>query len=217
MSDSDESDETPDFSVLLNKNRRKGKLTRGVKDFEPHPSSTQDIAVANARNALFQVIGEEKKPNKKSTSAGIFDSSTGLTTVIQNKGTHLHTMGHTQNGKIMLYPEEAAWLLSRSALIATDIHNTPCPMAAYYQFMFGRGDGWITYEKYQDMPLSLTEYGQLSDQVVPTCSGKQPSIRHTKYGGQCSFLVALVDDVEGVTFLRVATDGLADISIGDIV
>ncbi|KAG0165024.1 hypothetical protein DFQ28_009373 [Apophysomyces sp. BC1034] len=166
MSDSDELDEIPDFSTLLTRSRQKGKLKRGAKDFAPQSSATQDNAVANARNALFEVIAEERKGSIKTTSTGIFDQDGGLTTIVQNKGTHLHTMGHTLDGKITLYPEEAAWLLSRSALVANDKHNNPCKMEDYYNFMFAESDSWITFEKYQaysayDRCLGICEFFEM--------------------------------------------------------
>ncbi|KAG0173117.1 tRNA-splicing endonuclease subunit sen54 [Apophysomyces sp. BC1021] len=193
MSDSDELDEIPDFSTLLTRSRQKGKLKRGAKDFAPQSSATQDNAVANARNALFEVIAEERKGSIKTTSTGIFDQDGGLTTIVQNKGTHLHTMGHTLDGKITLYPEEAAWLLSRSALVANDKHNNPCKMEDYYNFMFAESDSWITFEKYQ-------RYIRISnDWVTSSCDpdnqirSKIPYRRHWAYSaydrclGICEF------------------------------
>ncbi|CAO3632178.1 unnamed protein product [Cunninghamella blakesleeana] len=106
-------------------------MKRGSKDFQPNNSSEQQEAIDNSREALFELIGEEKPINSQ-FSFGILNdldnndnsnnnnsnmkSEKWLTTIVQKKGTHYQTMGHSVRGNIVLYLEEAAWLLNRYAL-----------------------------------------------------------------------------------------------------
>ncbi|KAI9023770.1 hypothetical protein CLU79DRAFT_748107 [Phycomyces nitens] len=94
------------------------------------------------------LIGEKPKSSLKSMSCGKWSSLTYLTTITSTKGNHIHTMGHTLQGNTTLYLEEAAWLISRNALVVTEDDN-PKNFEDFCLQMFKGVDGWITYEKYQ--------------------------------------------------------------------
>ncbi|KAI9484466.1 hypothetical protein BDB00DRAFT_134588 [Zychaea mexicana] len=144
MSDS-EGDEAPDYSTLLQRSKH------GQKENVYDPS--QENSLEESRNALFAVIDERKKVNEKNLSLGTLDRVTGLTSVSRYKGTHFRVMGHTVKGCMMLYPEEAAWLINMSALRIEsdddDDDDDTTGLEDYFEFMFAQKDGWITFEKYQ--------------------------------------------------------------------
>ncbi|KAL0074053.1 hypothetical protein J3Q64DRAFT_1833198 [Phycomyces blakesleeanus] len=149
MSDSDDPDVPIDFSTLLS-SRQRGKQApkRGSKESEPNESLAQKNELESSRDALFMLIGEKPKGGQKSMSHGHWSQLTHLTTITSTKGNHVHTMGHTIQGHIALYLEEAAWLISRNALEVTENDN-PKLFEDFCLQMFKGADGWITYEKYQ--------------------------------------------------------------------
>ncbi|KAL9543977.1 hypothetical protein MBANPS3_007859 [Mucor bainieri] len=61
---------------------------------------------------------------------------------------------------------------------------------------------------------TLYEQNQLFSQLMGMSSANyKPPLRHTELGAQApAFVMALVGDAEGVTFLRLAGDGVADVS-----
>ncbi|KAI8381260.1 uncharacterized protein BYT42DRAFT_613056 [Radiomyces spectabilis] len=142
--DASDDDEPIDFSQLTKRAPRRSTKHVNVADQDPGTN-----AVEQSRAALMEVISETKRVNPRTTSRAQFDRDTGLTTVIQSKGTHLHTVGHTSKGQLRLWPEEAAWLISRHALIVTDTNDQACSFEDYCQLMFSTVDGWLSYEKYQ--------------------------------------------------------------------
>lgn len=80
----------------------------------------------------------------------MFERSSGLTKLIQPRGIHLRVMGHAAGGKVSLYLEEAAWLVSIQHLQVTDQQDGhQLDMQDYYAMVFGGEDGWISFEKYQ--------------------------------------------------------------------
>lgn len=120
------------------------------KDNTPDNSTEQKEALDASRNALFTLLGEERRASAKSTSKGVLDRSSGLTKLIQPRGIHLRVMGHAAGGKVSLYLEEAAWLVSMQHLQVTDEQDgRTLDMQDYYSMVFGGQDGWISFEKYQ--------------------------------------------------------------------
>ncbi|KAI8098346.1 uncharacterized protein B0P05DRAFT_576674 [Gilbertella persicaria] len=143
MSDYEDDEQLMDYSQLLKKNHK--KLKRGSK---ANDTAHVDIdQLDKARSALFECIGQVTKV--KNTSRGVLATTFPYyTSILQNKGTHLHTMGFSIKGVITLYPEEAAFLVSRSALIVT-AQDKPILFEDYCQILCEKGDNWITFEKYQ--------------------------------------------------------------------
>lgn len=72
------------------------------------------------------------------------------TSISVNKGAHFHTLGFSNEGKITLYPEEAAFLVSRNALVVTDENDNELQFQDFCELLCdNETDGWITFEKYQ--------------------------------------------------------------------
>ncbi|SAM01152.1 hypothetical protein [Absidia glauca] len=163
MNDADDIDEVADFSTLLNKSKKRGEAggpKRGNKTFAPDDSSTQQTALEQSRGALWDLIGEVK-PLAGQHSIGVLSNDSGLwtTTITQKKGTYYQFIGHSNQGNMTLYLEEAAWLMNRHALSVhsqggllqsgTNDSQTPVNFEDYCALMFGSMDGWITFERYQ--------------------------------------------------------------------
>ncbi|KAI8338860.1 hypothetical protein BC941DRAFT_512105 [Chlamydoabsidia padenii] len=152
MNETDDIDEVADFSTLLNKSRKRGEgkaPKRGSKSFAPDHSSTQQTALEESRGALWDLIGEIK-PLTGQHSMGILCSNTWSTTITQKKGTYYQYVGHTNQGNMTLYLEEAAWLLNRHALsVSSDSDTASVTFEDYCSLMFDSADDWITFEKYQ--------------------------------------------------------------------
>ncbi|KAI9320931.1 hypothetical protein BX666DRAFT_1912717 [Dichotomocladium elegans] len=144
MSDTDE--EPRDFSSLLHKSRHVRS-----KDNVPNESKDQIDALSASRDALFMLIGEERHASAKNICKGVLDQVTGLTHLTHARGTHLRVMGHSDRGQIVLYPEEAAWLLNMRLLDVSisDSGDRQADLSDYFDLMFCSVDGWISFEKYQ--------------------------------------------------------------------
>ncbi|KAI9472092.1 MAG: hypothetical protein EXX96DRAFT_346110 [Benjaminiella poitrasii] len=144
MSDS-EDEQLIDYSQLLNKKRsKKSALKRGVKS---STSSTDQLA--NARQALFDCLSQTA--SQKNASHGHLSLQNYWTCITRVKGTHLHTIGFSHQSHITLYPEEAAFLVSRNALVVTKDTDPSqiVPFEEFCEIMCESRDGWITYDKYQ--------------------------------------------------------------------
>lgn len=113
--------------------------------------SSQTGSIETARNALFECLKYERSATKQS-SKGVLDRNTPpyWTRITANKGTHFHTMGFSHNGAITLYPEEAAFLVSRNALVLTDGDDETVDFQDFCELLCDPDtDGWITFDKYQ--------------------------------------------------------------------
>ncbi|KAI7894111.1 uncharacterized protein EV154DRAFT_499388 [Mucor mucedo] len=142
MSDyEDEEEEMIDYSRLTNKKGNKAPK-RGLK-----ATQVQDSSVERARNALFECISVPPKIPKQ-CSKGILKKD-AYTSISVNKGTHLRTMGFSQKGVVTLFPEEAAFLVSRDALIVTDENDQPLSFRDFCEILCEESDGWISFDKYQ--------------------------------------------------------------------
>ncbi|KAJ8661580.1 hypothetical protein O0I10_002848 [Lichtheimia ornata] len=182
MSDSEE-DEQRDFSALLHKKR----IAR-EKDNTPDNSIEQKEALDASRNALFTLIGEERRASAKSTSKGIYERSSGLTKLIQPRGIHLRVMGHAAGGKVSLYLEEAAWLVSIQHLQVTDQQDgRELDMQDYYAMVFGGEDGWISFEKYQTYAY-LRRLGYIVRRTPPPMMLPSPSTTRPSHSIFWSFI-----------------------------
>lgn len=58
-------------------------------------------------------------------------------------------MGFSQKGVITLFPEEAAFLVSRDALIVTNEYNQLLGFQDFCEILCEESDGWISFDKYQ--------------------------------------------------------------------
>lgn len=144
MSDYDDDEELKNYSQVSKKGKKSQALKRGNK-------SSQTSSVETARNALFECLEYEGKATKQS-SKGVLDRHAPpyWTRITVNKGTHFHTMGFSHNSTITLYPEEAAFLVSRNALVVTDQEEKTLDFQDFCEILCDPDtDGWISFDKYQ--------------------------------------------------------------------
>ncbi|KAG2228969.1 hypothetical protein INT48_006079 [Thamnidium elegans] len=146
MSD-EEDEELLDYSRLL-------KKTRAPKRGNKSTDTTTELdqrSVEITRNALFECI--QVKPNlPKQCSRGQLNqlSTPYWTTITVSKGTHLRTVGFANKGMVTLFPEEAAFLVSRDALVVTNQDDQVLKFQDFCMMLCDQDtDGWITFDKYQ--------------------------------------------------------------------
>lgn len=83
-------------------------------------------------------------------------------------------MGFAHQGQITLYPEEAAFLVARNALVAVD-QDVSLSFEHFCQMMCEERDGWITYEKYQAYAyLKRLGYIVLRSKPIKSCKDPFP-------------------------------------------
>lgn len=136
-------------NCILKKNLSKQKNQAPKRGEKANVSNqvTQE-QLAKSRQALFECISQHVNI-PKNASHGQLDTSLPFYTIItKSRGTHLHSMGFTHSSAIALFPEEAAFLVARNALIVTQ-QEDPIQFEDYCEIMCESGDGWITFDKYQ--------------------------------------------------------------------
>lgn len=147
MSDEEEEEELLDYSRLLKKTRAPKRGNKSTDTSNEHDQSS----VEAARNALFECI--QVKPNlPKQCSRGQLNQLAApyWTTITVSKGTHLRTVGFANKGTVTLFPEEAAFLVSRDALVVTNQDDQVLKFQDLCMLLCDMDtDGWITFDKYQ--------------------------------------------------------------------
>lgn len=131
---SDEEEELVDYSRLLKKGPKRGTTS-----------------LEASRQALFECLQTKPKLPKQCSQGVLLSRQPPFWTRITiNKGTHLRTMGFSDKGTICLFPEEAAFLVSRDALIVKDEDDTLLAFQDFCMLLCDKEtDGWITFDKYQ--------------------------------------------------------------------
>ncbi|KAJ3149897.1 tRNA-splicing endonuclease subunit sen54 [Geranomyces variabilis] len=108
-----------DYQLLLSGSKTPPATVRGTKDFAPDGSDKKALAESAARNALHQILTEERHATARSLSQATYDATCGLAYVTQPKGSHFATVGSVMGGRLSLLPEEALFLVERNALMLT--------------------------------------------------------------------------------------------------
>ncbi|KNC97320.1 uncharacterized protein SPPG_07249 [Spizellomyces punctatus DAOM BR117] len=103
-----------DYRCLLRGNQT--ALVRGTKDFAPDGSERQNSALVESRNALYQVLREERRASKRTLSEAIWHHHSKTAEVTLHRGTHFQVIGTTVDKTLRLLPEEALFMLERNAL-----------------------------------------------------------------------------------------------------
>ncbi|KAI8639089.1 hypothetical protein BD408DRAFT_392928 [Parasitella parasitica] len=148
MSDAEADELLVDYSQLVKKKSKKSQAPkRGEKANASNQANQEQLAVS--RQALFDCISDTVALPKNVSEGLLNPSSPYHTAIKKNKGTHLHSMGFSNQGAITLFPEEAAFLVARNALIVTRQTDDPVSFEDYCEIMCECGDGWITFDKYQ--------------------------------------------------------------------
>ncbi|TPX66048.1 hypothetical protein SpCBS45565_g04728 [Spizellomyces sp. 'palustris'] len=91
-------------------------LIRGTKDFAPDGSERQNSALVESRNALYQVLQEERRASKRTLSEATWHPNSKTAEVTLHRGTHFQVIGTTVDTTLRLLPEEALFMLERNAL-----------------------------------------------------------------------------------------------------
>ena len=121
-------DKTQDYQQLLTQSTSKNPPPllprRGEKDFEPHGTQSQSSTLTASQAAMHSALSIERVHGPISSEpghlTGVFDASTGLTTVPRERGVWFRSIGRAvkggKGGGVLLEPEEALWMLERGSL-----------------------------------------------------------------------------------------------------
>ncbi|XP_072339144.1 tRNA-splicing endonuclease subunit Sen54 isoform X5 [Scyliorhinus torazame] len=85
--------------------------THGQKDFIPDHSEEQTERLRVCREEQWQLLSEERVERLGSLVKAEWKPQESIVELKSNAGKFWHTMGHVENGKQLLYPEEALYLL----------------------------------------------------------------------------------------------------------
>ncbi|XP_078426910.1 tRNA-splicing endonuclease subunit Sen54 isoform X4 [Cetorhinus maximus] len=85
--------------------------THGQKDFIPDHSEEQVERLRVCREEQWQLLSEERVERLGSLIKAEWKPQDSIVELKSNAGKFWHTMGHVENGKQLLYPEEALYLL----------------------------------------------------------------------------------------------------------
>ncbi|XP_041073119.1 tRNA-splicing endonuclease subunit Sen54 isoform X6 [Carcharodon carcharias] len=85
--------------------------THGQKDFIPDHSEEQVERLRVCREEQWQLLSEERVERLGSLLKAEWKPQDSIVELKSNAGKFWHTMGHVENGKQLLYPEEALYLL----------------------------------------------------------------------------------------------------------
>ncbi|KAF9089368.1 tRNA splicing endonuclease 54 [Mortierella sp. GBA35] len=116
--DQDDQDQQPDFRLLLSNSKG---TSQALPSRDAKSAQDPEAILKEQYDAFFQVISEDRRLQEKTLSRAVYDPELGLFRLTVNKGNHFVSMGHTLQGHIYLYPEEALYLVDRSSLLVE--HN----------------------------------------------------------------------------------------------
>ncbi|XP_072882840.1 tRNA-splicing endonuclease subunit Sen54 isoform X1 [Hemitrygon akajei] len=85
--------------------------THGQKDFIPDNSEEQAEKLQVCQEEQWQLLSEERVERLGSLIKAEWKPQEGIVELKSNAGKFWHTMGHVEEGKQLLYPEEALYLL----------------------------------------------------------------------------------------------------------
>ncbi|RHZ55433.1 hypothetical protein Glove_415g9 [Diversispora epigaea] len=142
--------EINDILTFFKKKRKSGKIPLkrgGLKDNQEIESDQQEF-FEESLLTLKDALSEERSTSSRKICKGIwYKSPINKIKIITARGNHLHNMGHSINGQIWLYPEEALFLLERG-MLTIEFKDVPVSIQQAYMLMM-TGDEFITLEKYQ--------------------------------------------------------------------
>ncbi|KAJ3016213.1 tRNA splicing endonuclease 54 [Thoreauomyces humboldtii] len=119
MADADNVEaEDADYRWLLSGGRT--QLVRGTKHFGPDGSAEQQTALDDSRDALRQILLEERT-SIRTLSEGVWLSDRCLTRVSVAKGNQYQFIGSSINGQKYLNAEETLFMVERNSLLLTHL------------------------------------------------------------------------------------------------
>ncbi|KAJ3189203.1 tRNA-splicing endonuclease subunit sen54 [Gaertneriomyces sp. JEL0708] len=140
-----EVEDVVDYRVLLNDPENHPTLSRGIKRFAPSGDTAEDPVLEESRTALYLVLKEERRTSPTSQSTAVFEPHSNLIELVLIRGGFLKSVGHSVGARTYLYPEEALFLLDRSALTIKH-YGTPVSVMQAYDLLIGKAD--CTMETY---------------------------------------------------------------------
>lgn len=91
--------------------------THGQKDFIPDNSEEQAERLRLCREEQWLLLSEERVERLGSLVKAQWKPQEGIVELKSNAGKFWHTMGHVEQGKQLLYPEEALYLLECGSIL----------------------------------------------------------------------------------------------------
>ncbi|CAG8470822.1 10364_t:CDS:2 [Diversispora eburnea] len=130
------------------------------------PEDILEDIIEEPENEINDILTFFKKKSRKICKGIWYKSPINKIKIIIARGNHLHNMGHSINGQIWLYPEEALFLLERG-MLSIEFQDVPISIQQAYMLML-TGDEFITLEKYQINPIvepgSCDTYGLMANE-----------------------------------------------------
>ncbi|XP_078611683.1 tRNA-splicing endonuclease subunit Sen54-like [Branchiostoma floridae x Branchiostoma japonicum] len=117
----------------------------GTKDYAPDGSQEQEEKLQGMYSLYRRMLAEERVNKIGNLSTAIWLEDVGLAEVTVDKGKFWHHIGHTNEGKKYLYPEEAVFLMETNA-IEVYWNNVPLAVQQAYAMMLGNK---VSMEQYQ--------------------------------------------------------------------
>ncbi|XP_043942749.1 tRNA-splicing endonuclease subunit Sen54 [Protopterus annectens] len=118
----------------------------GQKDFFPDSSEEQAEKLRLCREEQWQLLGEERVQRLGSLIKAKWKPKAKIVKLKSPAGKFWHTMGHTEHGKQLLYPEEALYLLECS-YISLLYHGLPLSIQEAYETLLSPQT--ISLQQYQ--------------------------------------------------------------------
>ncbi|XP_072339143.1 tRNA-splicing endonuclease subunit Sen54 isoform X4 [Scyliorhinus torazame] len=120
--------------------------THGQKDFIPDHSEEQTERLRVCREEQWQLLSEERVERLGSLVKAEWKPQESIVELKSNAGKFWHTMGHVENGKQLLYPEEALYLLECGSI---QIYYRELPLSIQESYEILLSARTIPLEQYQ--------------------------------------------------------------------
>lgn len=148
--DTDPTDELPDFRFLSHLSQSSLLPRRGEKDFEHYGTQSQTSTLDASRHAMHTALSVTRTHHPKNLVVGYYHLSDNSTTIPNPKGQMTRTVGKADGKGLHLLPEEALYLVERGSLDLRwgegRVEGLEMSLqAAYAHFI---GDRGLTLERY---------------------------------------------------------------------
>ncbi|CAH1274464.1 TSEN54 [Branchiostoma lanceolatum] len=117
----------------------------GTKDYAPDGSLEQEEKLQGMYSLYRRMLAEERVNKIGNLSKAIWLEDQGLAEVTVDKGKFWHHIGHSNEGKKYLYPEEAVFLMETNAI---EVYWNKLPLAIQQAYAMMLGNR-VSMEQYQ--------------------------------------------------------------------
>ncbi|XP_019641216.1 PREDICTED: tRNA-splicing endonuclease subunit Sen54-like [Branchiostoma belcheri] len=117
----------------------------GTKDYAPDGSQEQEEKLQGMYSLYRRMLAEERVNKIGNLSTATWLEDLGLAEVTVDKGKFWHHMGHTDEGKKYLYPEEVVFLMEMNSI---EVYWNKVPLAIQQAYAMMLGDK-VSMEQYQ--------------------------------------------------------------------